>query len=73
MKFSSLPWRKLLIVALCSLVIGNSILTLVLYGLGRPEITAWTGHVMQATPSAASDLLMAVVLLIVGFSVIKSE
>ena len=55
------------------LVVGNSLVTLVLYMVGRPEATAWTGYVAQATPSAVNDLLLGIILAIAAFAVLNHD
>jgi hypothetical protein len=66
-------WVRLAIVILAMLVVGNAATTLILYTTGQPQLTAWTGHVPQSTPSAANDLLLGIVLLIIGISILRSR
>lgn len=56
-------WRKAVAIFIACLVIGNAIITLVLYAIGQPHKTAWTGFIPQSTPSAVNDLLLAVIVL----------
>lgn len=68
MKF---PWRRLLIVILSMMVVGNAAFTLFLYAVGQPHISAWTGFVPQSTPSALNDLLLGIVILIVSLALLR--
>lgn len=68
-----LPWRRLSVIILGCIVIGNSALTLLLYMVGRPELTAWTGKAMESTPGATNDLLLGLIILIVGLYLVRHE
>lgn len=67
------PWRRLTVIFLSGIVIGNSSVTLLLYALNRPELTAWTGHVSQSTPSAVNDLVLAIVLLVMSLFLLRNH
>lgn len=68
-----IPWRRISVIFLACLVIGNSALTLMLYVVGRPQLTAWTGNAMESTPGATNDLLLGFVILIVGLYLVRHE
>lgn len=60
-------------IALGAAVVGNSMMTLVLYLLGQPEKTAWTGYVPQSTPSAINDLMLGIIALTITIYFIRHE
>lgn len=64
-------WRRLAIISLSGFVIGNACATLFLYAIHRPELTAWTGHVAQSTPSAVNDLFLGTVILLLSLYLLR--
>jgi len=65
------PWRRMVVISLAGFVIGNSLVTIALYWSGVPELTAWTGHVSQSTPSAVNDLCLGIINLVLALYLLR--
>lgn len=67
------PWRRLIVISLSGIVIGNALFTLVSYLLGHPQLTAWTGTVPQSTPSAVNDLIIGTINLMLALYILRKR